>query len=158
MDVIEILPRLWISNTNDIPKNKNFFINNNIRYVINLTYDIPNYFTNVTYFNIPINEENLDSNIVMSIEQLFDVVNKFIVQGYNHGIGILIHDTTGNEPAKAGKLSLMFACAFIISKLKITFNDVIEYLKLHQYNHIDYIIKNNFLINYEKKFDNKRCT
>lgn len=150
MRVIEILPRLWIAQDLEIIKDVTFFKANNIRYVTNLTYDIPNYFNNVTYFNVPIKDETFnEADLVMSMEQLFDVINQFIIQGYNHGVGILIHDKTGN-------LALMFSVAFMINKLKLTLKDLIEYLFLHGFN-TDYIQNNNYLINYGKKFNNKSC-
>lgn len=151
MSVVDILPRLWITNSIDIPKDKTFFTNNNIRYVINLTYDIPNYFTNVTYLNIPLKNDNFnENNIEMTIDQLFNLVNKFIVQGYHYGVGILIHDNIG-------QLSLMFGSAFIISKLKINYDDLIKYFMLHNNININYLINNSYLINYSKKFNNKAC-
>lgn len=149
-NVIEILPKLWVSDMT-AAKDRNFFVNNNIRYVINLTYDIPNYFSNVTYFNVPIRSDKInESELILSMNQLFDVINKFIVQGYNYGIGILIHD-------KTGKLALMFASGFIMDKLKITLKDVQEYVMVHNYNQYEYINNNPFLINYGKKLNTKQC-
>lgn len=149
---IQILPRLWIATDMSIAKNKNFFMANNIKYVINLTYDIPNYFRNITYFNIPFSNENFnESEIAMSMDQLFDVINKFIVQGYNYGIGMLIHD-------KTGKLSMLFASGFLIGKLKISLNDVSGYLSIHGLKNVDYILNNEHLKNYEKKMIRGYCS
>lgn len=148
---IEILPRLWLTNDISVIKNKNFYVSNNIKYVVNLTYDIPNYFKNITYFNVPFSNENFkESEIIMSIQQLFDAVNRFITQGYNFGIGILIYDKSGN-------LSMLFTIAFLIGALKIPLNDAINYLKIHKLNVNNYILSNEHLINYHKLMINKQC-
>ena len=149
---IQILPRLWIATDISILKNKDFFMANNIKYVINLTYDIPNYFRNITYFNVPFSGEKIiESEMPMSMDQLFDVINKFITQGYNYGIGILIHD-------KSGKLSSLFATGFLIGKLKISLKDTCDYLSIHGLKNIEYIINNEHLKNYEKKKINGYCS
>ena len=149
---IQILPRLWIATDISTVKNKDFFMINNIKYVINLTYDIPNYFRNITYFNVPFSGDNvIESEMPMSMEQLFDVINKFISQGYNYGIGILIHD-------KTGKLSSLFAMGFLIGKLKISFKDANDYLSIHGLKNINNISNNQYLKNYEKKIINGYCS
>jgi hypothetical protein len=148
---IEILPRLWIGLNPSVAKDRDFFINNNIKYVINLTYDIPNYFRNITYFNVPISNENFnESELIMSSDQLFDVINKFISQGYNYDVGILIHD-------KNGKLSALVASGFLMGVLKISHRDIYAYLKIHGFNNPNYISHNLNLINYEKKNNIKQC-
>jgi hypothetical protein len=148
---IEILPRLWIGLTSTIAKDRNFFINNNIKYVINMTYDIPNYFRNITYFNVPISNENFnETELTMTTDQLFDVVNKFISQGYNYEVGTLIHD-------KNGKLSALFASGFLMGTLKISHRDIYAYLKIHGFNDVNYILNNSNLINYEKRNNIKQC-
>jgi hypothetical protein len=148
---IQILPRLWIATDISTIKNRDFFMTNNIKYVINLTYDIPNYFKNITYFNVPFSNENInESELVMSMEQLFNVINKFIVQGYNYGIGIMIHD-------KTGKLSMLFAAGFLISRLKISLRDVSAYFAIHNLKNIEYIINNEHLKNLEKRSIKNYC-
>ena len=149
---IQILPRLWIATDISAVKNKDFFMINNIKYVINLTYDIPNYFKNITYFNVPFSSDSIiESEMPMSMEQLFDVINKFITQGYNYGIGILIHD-------KTGKLSTLFAAGFLMGKLKISQKDISEYLSIHGLKNIQYISNNEYLKNFQKKIITGYCS
>ena len=141
MKAIEILPRLWIGNDLSIAQDLDFFRINNIRYVVNLTHDVDNYFKNVTYFNISLKQTINEHKMFVSMTQLFDVVNQFITKGYYHNVGILIHDISG-------KLALMFGCAFIMQKLNMSYLETINYLSLHVDDNIEYIINNPFLIRY----------
>jgi len=124
MKAIEILPRLWIGTNKIIYKDLDFFRINNIRYVINLSPNNTNYFKHVTYFNIKLNPEYLTTEMIVYMNKLFYAVNTFITKGYSHNIGILIIDDTF-------KLSLMFGCAFIMEKLKVSYYDAIKYIQLH---------------------------
>jgi len=153
--VMEILPKLWIGNSK-LSYDKDFMISNNIRYIINLTYDVPNYFKNITYFNIPIRDTNFkDSELTMTTNQLFEVINKFIEKGYHHNIGIMIHD---NNDAS---LASLFAAGFIISRLKISYKELVDYLKVqNNYNsklNLDYLQNNEYLITYAKQFKSSAC-
>ena len=147
MTAVEILPRLWIGNQ-AIAQDIDFFKINNIRYVVNLTYNIDNFFNNITYLNIPLSQDIMpddQSNMALSIDKLFNIVNQFITYGYYYNIGILIHDNTG-------KLSLMFACAFFIQKLKMPYYETLKYLFYHTNFNIGYIINNPFLLKFNSIF------
>jgi len=143
MKAVEILPRLWIGNNSSIAEDIDFFKTKNIRYVVNLTHDIDNYFKNVTYLNISLNQTIDETKMKVSMTQLFDVVNQFITNGYFHNVGILIHDISG-------KLSIMFACAFIMQKLNLPYSEALNYLSYYTNHNFNYIVDNPFLI----KFNN----
>jgi len=140
---VEILPRLWIGRNASIAEDIDFFRNNNIRYVINLTHDVDNYFRNVTYLNISLKQNIDEKKLKVSMNQLFDVVNQFITRGYYHNVGILIHDVSG-------KLSLMFGCAFLMQKLNLTYPEALSYIAYYTEHNIEYIINNPFLIKFNK--------
>ena len=82
----------------------------------------------------------------MTSEELFDIINQFIVKGYQYGIGIYLHDKTGN-------LAALFTCAFMMSYLKLTMEDAIDYFKIHNFKGISYLIHNKYLIHYNKMFN-----
>lgn len=140
---IEVLPRLWIGD-NLSANDRTFFNANNIRYVVNFNYDIPNYFKYVTYYNIQFESDDIkEENLSYNIEELFDMINQFITKGYQYGIGIYLHDKTGNVAA-------LFACAFMIRHLKLTLEDVVNYFKIHHYDDISYLLRNKYLMHYGK--------
>ncbi len=152
---MEILPKLWIGNSK-LSYDKDFMISNNIRYIVNLTYDVPNYFKNITYFNIPIRDMNFkDSELKMTTNQLFEVIGKFIENGYYHNIGIMIHDNND------GSLASLFAAGFIISRLKISYKELLDYLKVqNNFNsklNLDYLQNNEYLITYAKQYKSSTC-
>lgn len=140
---IEVLPRLWIGD-NLSANDRTFFNTNNIRYVVNFNYDVPNYFKYVTYYNIPFETDAIkEENLAYNVEELFDIINQFIVKGYQFGIGIYLHDKTSN-------LSALFACAFMMRYLQLTIEDAVEYFKIHNFPGISYLLRNPYLIHYNK--------
>lgn len=132
MDSIEILPNLWIGN-NNVANNNVFFSDKNIRYVVNISNNIPNYFQNVNYLNIHYINKNAFENVLT-----------FIKLAYKKNVGILIHD-------KINKLSMMFAVYFMIKHLNLSFHDIIKYLIINKYNYIEFIMNNVFLNKLEYK-------
>ena len=67
---IEVLPRLWIGD-NLFADDRTFFNTNNIRYVINFNYNVPNYFKHVTYYNIPFETDNIkEGNLSYNMDEL----------------------------------------------------------------------------------------
>ena len=138
---VEILPRLWIGKNASIAEDIHFFRSNNIRYVVNLTHDVDNYFKNVTYLNISLTQNIDEKKLKVSMNQLFDVVNQFITRGYYHNVGILIHDVSG-------KLALMFGCAFLMQKLNLSYPEALSYISYYTEYNIDYIINNPFLFKF----------
>ena len=123
---------MWISN-NNLANNNVFFSNKNIRYVVNITNNIPNYFENVNYLNIYYINKNAFENVLT-----------FIKLAYKKNVGILIHD-------KTNKLSMMFAVYFMIKYLNLSFIDIIKYLILNKYDNIEFIMNNVFLNKLEYK-------
>jgi hypothetical protein len=146
MTLVQVLPRLWVG-TNRYAGDRSFFIKNNIRHVVNFNYDVPNYFKHITYYNVPLSSDQIrEKDIEYNMQQLFGMVNDFIIEGYRKGVGIYLHDKSGN-------LSALFAAAFMIEQLKLTFNDVIRYYSIHNYSGIDYIRNNSYLDAFAKQFN-----
>lgn len=145
MSLIEILPHLWIG-TNNHASDIDFFKKANIRYVVNLTYDVPNYFKYVNYYVIPFESDKInEARLAYNMNCLFDMVGEFITKGYDYKIGIFLHDKTGN-------IAKLFAAAFMINKLKLTYDDVAKYYGIHNQN-----IDDKYIINYAKTFNNYPC-
>jgi dual specificity phosphatase 12 len=82
----EIIPGLWVGDINSA-KSIDFLRNNNIRLVINVTRDIPNYYENtdypVEYKRVPVDDSLLYSDISSMTYYLPKVV-KFIYENMGH--------------------------------------------------------------------------
>jgi len=119
----EIIPNLWIGGI-ESAKNINFFKQKNIKYVINLTSEIPNYFTNITYLNIPITVNQLDiSESETKSKSIFDITNKFILHALKENSGILVHCRSGHNRAAS------IIAAFLMKYLNMDQESVTQYIK-----------------------------
>jgi protein tyrosine/serine phosphatase len=121
-DVSEIIPHLWIGNKISA-QNSSFIINNNIKYIINLTKKVPNYFYNYTdikYLTLPI-----DDDIYTCVDNMNDVfirTNTFILNALKNKSGILVHCNTGKN------ISSAIVAAFLIKYLKLDYLTTIIYI------------------------------
>ena len=69
----QILPNLWLGNAL-AAKNIRFLEENDIKYIINVSCDIPNYyFSHYTYLNVSINDDDVSAN---QISKIFDITFK----------------------------------------------------------------------------------
>ena len=115
----QILPNLWLGNAL-IAKNKEFILKNNIKYVINISEEIPNYFHgSLTYLNISISDSDISSD---QVSKIFEITNKFIYKAYQNNDAVLVHCKRGHHRSAA------VVAAFLIKHLKMTPDAAIKYI------------------------------
>ena len=115
----EIIPNLWVGNYL-AAKDIDFMKTQNIKYIINLTENYPNYFSNITYLNIPIVDDELN---IKESNYLFEITNRFIYEALNHDKGILVHCYAGHHRSASVVL------AFLLKYLNIPFETAIKYIR-----------------------------
>ena len=109
-DVSEIIPKLWLGNYKSALSRK--FINkHNIKYIINVTKNIPNLFEKdgIKYLNIKIND--IDTRY-QNINDMLDLCNKFISDALQKNNGILVHCKKGHHR------SASIVASYLIKNLK----------------------------------------
>jgi protein-tyrosine phosphatase len=97
----------------------------NIKYIINVTQDIPNYFKDhgIKYLKIPIKDNNMDS-----IDKYLDLAYQKILEFQEENNGnILIHCFVG------ASRSVTVAMYYMIIKYNMTVDDSLNYLKQNRY-------------------------
>ena len=115
----QILPNLWLWNAL-IAKNKEFIIKNNIKYIINISSEIPNYFHgSLTYLNISINDSDISAD---QVTKIFEITNKFIYKAYHNNDAILVHCKRGHHRSAA------IVAAFLIRHLNMVPDVAIKYI------------------------------
>jgi hypothetical protein len=115
----QILPNLWLGNAL-VAKDKNFLIKNDIKYIINISCDIPNYFHgSLTYLNISIQDTDVSSK---EISNIFDTTNNFIQQAYHNNDAILVHSKRGHHR------SATIVAAFLIKHINMDVDSAIKYI------------------------------
>ncbi|VVU95000.1 Dual specificity phosphatase, catalytic domain [seawater metagenome] len=114
----QIFNNLWIGNE-IIAKNASFMAKNNIKYVINISCDIPNYFNCKTYMNISVKDKDVNQDEILCI---FEMSGKFIFDALNKDNGILVHCKQGNNK------SASIITYFLVKYLDIDLYDAVQYL------------------------------
>ena len=115
----QILPNLWLGNAL-IAKNKEFMIKNDIKYIINISSEIPNYFHgSLTYLNVSINDADISAD---QVSKIFEITNKFIYKAYQNNDAVLVHCKRGHHRSAA------IVAAFLIQHLNMTPDSAIEYI------------------------------
>jgi hypothetical protein len=118
-DVSEVLPNLWIGSYKAAISNS-FIIKYNIKYIINLTDDIPNYFKEkITYLNQPLFDKDVCYN---DLTDKFDVMSQFIYRALHEKTGILVHCKNGQH------VSASVIAAFLIKYIKLDYVASIIYI------------------------------
>ncbi len=113
-----IIKNLWLGNA-IIAKNKDFIINNNIKYIINISSDIPNYFCDITYLNISVSDKFVSPKETLII---FNNSSKFIFDALKEGKGILVHCKKGNNK------SASIIASFLVKYMGLDLIDAVKYL------------------------------
>lgn len=115
----QILPNLWLGNAL-AAKNQNFLTKNDIKYVINVSCNIPNYFHgSLTYLNISINDDDVT---ISDVSKIFEITNNFIYQAYKNNDAVLVHCKRGHHKSAA------VVAAFLIKHLKMDADTAIRYI------------------------------
>lgn len=115
----QILPNLWIGNAL-AAKNKNFLIKNDIKYIINISCNIPNYYHgSLVYLNISVNDDDVT---IDDVSRIFEITNKFIHEAYKNNDAVLIHCKMGHNKSAA------VVAAFLIKHLQMDADTAIRYI------------------------------
>jgi hypothetical protein len=117
-DVTEVLPNLWLGNYKSA-LNKDFIIKFNIKFIINITPNIPTPFSFVSYLHIPVRD---DQTCDKNLNDLFDKSTDFIYNALKLNQGVLVHCMRGHH--RSGSI----VGAFLIRYLKIDFLDAVMYI------------------------------
>lgn len=118
-DAIEIIPNLWLGNYK-IALNKNFLTNNKIKYIINITKDIPNLdIDNINYLNIKIND--IDT-CYKNLNNIFEICYNYIYNAIKNNKSILIHCQKGHHR------SATIIAAFLLKYLKLDYITVLTFI------------------------------
>jgi protein-tyrosine phosphatase len=119
-NAVKILPNLWLGNyysSQDIY----FLKNNNIRNIINVTPNFPNYFQRkINYLNIPIKDNKIYHEIFIFY---IPYVLQYIEQSLNNNEGILIHCKKGH------KRSAVYILLYLCYKYNLTKKQSKDYIK-----------------------------
>ena len=99
----KITNNIYLGNINS-SKDLEFLNNNNIKYILNVTKDIPNLFNNITYLNIPITTNNLDDDL----NHYFILSNNYLSNIIKNNQKVLIHCKYGHTR------SALFLAIFLI--------------------------------------------
>ena len=145
LSLMNIIDNLFLGNM-DNAKSIEFITNNSIKKIINVTVDVENYFDNINYLNIRVDDsKNVQLNIYFN--RIFNFIND------NKEVNILIHCRQGKSR------SASFVIAYLMYQYKMNLITAYNHVK-----NIRHIIQPNIhfmnqLINYEKElFDNNSLT
>lgn len=95
----------------------------NFKYIINVTTNVPNYHKDVTYFNIPIEDNNND----LIDKYLLDVYNKILEFKSNDDGNILIHCFVG------ASRSVSVALFYLMKNKEMNLEDALTFIKEKRY-------------------------
>ena len=115
----QILPNLWLGNAL-AAKNRDFLIKNNVKYIINISCEIPNYYHgSLNYLNVSINDTDVS---YQDVSKIFEITNKFISEAYKNNTAVLVHSKRGHNR------SATVVAAFMIKHLNMDVDSSIKYI------------------------------
>lgn len=118
-DVSEIIPGLWLGNIT-AAKNIDFLRNNNIKNIINITKNYPNYHQNeIDYLQFPYDD---DDTMALDMNTIFNKSNEYIINTLKSGKSILVHCKRGHHR------SASLVAAFLIKYMGFSYCDSIKYI------------------------------
>lgn len=135
-DVDLILPNLWLGNWRSA-MNINFLKRYNIKYIVNVTTEIPCAFagtgpgtgTRVRYYHLKINRKRCENNLSFSPQQMdlkIDQAADFIRNGLLQNKGVLVHCHKGHHR------SASIVLAYLIKYHGTSFTKGIGYIQSHR--------------------------
>eukprot|EP00795_Rhopilema_esculentum_P002428 gene2428-18082_t len=122
---IEIIPHLFLGNKKDSVDRK-CLEDHKIRYVLNVTHDLPNEFENETSFNylkLPV-EDNWEGNLISLFPQAF----AFIEQARDSEENVLVHCVGGVSRSST------IVIAYLMLKHSYSLNDAYDFVKAKKSN------------------------
>jgi len=122
-DVDMIIPNLWLGNT-IAAMDENFIRQNNIKYILNVTENIPCPFLDITYYHVPIKDKLMcdekSRNVMLNyIDDSIDFIHK----GLCEGVGVLVHCKRGHHRSSG------MVVAFLMKYMNIGFLPACIYIK-----------------------------
>ena len=117
-DVSEILPGLWLGNQ-EAAIDRKFLSEFKIKYIINITKDVPNMYKDITYLHIPVDDIDTCS---MNLVKLYDEATAFIMSGLSRKENVLVHCKRGHHR------SASVVGAFLMKYLGIDYLSTITYI------------------------------
>lgn len=117
-DVSEIIPNLWLGN-HKAATSKKFIDKFNIKYIVNITPNVPNVFSHVEYLHIPVRDKETCNK---ELNKIFDDAGKFILSGLKAGSGVLVHCMMGHHR------SASVVVAFLMKYLETEYLQAITYI------------------------------
>lgn len=112
-----IVPNLWLGNHKSA-FNRAFLKKYKIKYIVNVTTEIPCHFQDITYFHLQVDRKNCQTSL-NHINQAVD----FIRNGLNKNQGVLVHCRNGHHR------SASIVLAYLIKYRGLNFNHGINYIK-----------------------------
>lgn len=121
-DVSEIIPNLWLGNYKSA-LNKNFLNKYNIKYIINLTKDIPNLYLKegINYLNIEV--DDIDT-CHKDLNKIFDECYDYIYKAIKNKNSILVHCQKGHHR------SASIVAAFLMRYLNLDYITTMTYINI----------------------------
>lgn len=114
----EIIPSLYLSSSkivSDLSELQKY----NIKAIVNVTSDIPNYFEkDIEYLRV-----SIDDKLTENIEKYFDVTHKFIDEQISKGHSVLVHCQAGISR------SATIIISYLMLRNKETYSQVLEYIR-----------------------------
>jgi hypothetical protein len=120
----QIIANLWLGNA-IIAKSKYFMKENNIKYIVNVSCNIPNYFNDITYMNISVQDKDVAPKNTVSI---YNHSGEFIFNSLKENKGILIHCKQGNNK------SASIVAAFLMKHLELNLPTTLKYITVMRPN------------------------
>jgi len=114
-----ILPNLWLGNYK-VALNSRFLQKYHIRYIVNITTDIPCIDPKINYFKLRV-ERHDSCNIYMN--PIIDQIVDFIHKGLRSGYGVLVHCKKGHHR------SASIILAYLIKYHDLSFIEGLNYIR-----------------------------
>lgn len=123
----EILPGIWLGNY-EASQNLNFIRTNKIKYIINVSDNLPNNFPNLKYLNHYIKDIKICKSeySFYKLCEAFDQTFHFIVNAIKSHSNLLIHCKRGHHR------SASFLAVFISRFMNVSLEDSMKYIKYHR--------------------------
>ena len=144
----EIVPGLWIGNmeaANDLHSLKK----NNIKYIFNISRDIPNYYEidkNFEYYNFQVDDSLLIKDIDLMTQNLNILVNELDTRLRKKNGSILVHCYAGRQR------SAILVAAYLVFKYNMTPEDACQYILTRRPEAFHYNTSINFKDSLQKYY------